>query len=579
MKHVITAVLVLVTMMQGGFSDITWSACGIAAAIFLFIRPNKKLPSVITVLMLLLTIVYAASMFYNGITFEGIASVGRVLVVFLLLSVFCNINTGDDKPDAMINGAVFITGMTVAVIGFAAYCGILDWSGAIASGRLQSVFQYANAAGLFLGVSAFLIRFDEKHSIYAPVLETALILTQSVGPLIVYAAGWLIYLLLNKDKRSFLSQLICGFGISLFTAGVMYALVYIAELPYLAALPVILLGIICKTAGKKLNRLIIGRSLLYIGAGFGSAALGGVVIMRGLRPLATYLERMIHIADGAAVMLKYPLGLGPGAWFFRFMEHQSSGYTAGKLHSEFISAGTDAGIPAVIVIILLIVSWFKAQKRDKKNRLNNKAICVIMIFMHAALDIPFSFLSIVIILCMLIVPAFGEPEELKHKQIFRASLTIPLALFILIFSSNMISNRASWAAADGDHIKAADILDSRIIKNDTESILMQLAWYSNTGRYEKSDGIFEKISNPNATALHIKAASHADRFEHEKAAEFALLCAARSPHNPMGYDLLEEIIPHLGQESQQTYREGIDAIKAERKINPLERYIKKLING
>ncbi|MCL2578286.1 MAG: hypothetical protein FWE27_09635, partial [Defluviitaleaceae bacterium] len=153
MKHIITALLVFITILQGGFSDAVWSLCGILIILFLLFRAKKLPPMPMFILLLLLTGVYVASAMVYGLPFETLAVICRIMVVSLLLFAFYNIETD-------ITEAVFITGMVVAVIGFAALCDLFHWEGAVVSNRLQSVFQYANATGFFLGITAFLTRTD-----------------------------------------------------------------------------------------------------------------------------------------------------------------------------------------------------------------------------------------------------------------------------------------------------------------------------------------------------------------------------------------------------------------------------------
>ena len=303
MKHILTALLVFITVLQGGFTDAVWGLCGIILILFLLFRAKKLPPTPVIMLFLLLTAVYVVSALFHGLPFETLAVLCRLMVTGLLLFAFYNI-------DGDITESVFIAGMAVAGIGFAALCDLFYLDGAVMSNRLQSVFQYANAAGFFIGIAAFLTRLDAKRSAYAPFLEAALILTQSVGALIVYGAGWAIYLLKNKNVK--FQPILCGFAVSAFVAGIVYGILRFSPMTQLGLLPLIILLVFRKKLPPWIDTMVRQRWFQLLGGGVCLLAASAFFLIRGFRPIATYLERLIHIWDGLRIIFRYPLGIGPG---------------------------------------------------------------------------------------------------------------------------------------------------------------------------------------------------------------------------------------------------------------------------
>jgi hypothetical protein len=552
MKHIITALLIFITILQGGFSDAVWSLCGIIVILFLLFRAKKIPPKPVLILILLLTAVYVVSAVVHGLPFEALAVICRVMVASLLLFAFYNIETD-------ITEAVFITGMVVAVIGFATLCELFHWDGAVVSNRLQSVFQYANAAGFFIGIAAFLTRTDTKHSSYAPFLETALILTQSVGALIVYGAGWAIYLLKNKDIR--FQSVLCGFAVSAFAAGTMYVILLFS--PQLGLLPPILLLVFRKKLLSWIDTMAQQRWFGILGGGTCLLAASSVIFIRGFRPIATYLERLIHIWDGFGIISREPLGIGPGAWQFELFAHQSSLYSVARIHSEYIAVGVDAGFFAVIVLLLSVLYWMK------NKQWSGKAVCVIMILLAAAMDIPFSFLSITLVAMWLIALTLPKSENIPTSA--RVFFLLPLALFAVVFAQSAIKNHASWVALT-DPPRAAEILAQLPVRNDTDAALTRISIYLYEDRHDLLDTVFEAMPNPSTVAHAQRTRSLIRRGLYEEAASSAIAAIESGPHRRVTADgLLEQILPNLDETLSEEYRHRAELLIPE--VNPLRKYI------
>jgi hypothetical protein len=554
-KQVITIICVFITLLQGGFSDAVWALCGAASAVFLIFKAKRSPPVPVVLILLSMVAVYTAAAISHGAAYESLSAICRLLVAGLLLFVFCN-------TEADAYETVCITGFVVAVIGYAAFCGVIHWDGAVVARRLQSVFQYANATALFLGVSAFMTRHHPKRAALAPFLETAMLLTQSVGALLVYAVGWIIRLSSHKETKA--APLLCGAGLSLAAAGLTIALVTYLPVPYIGILPPAALFLFRHKLHRGAEALSARKWVVPAGAASCATVILLLFYTRGLRPLATYLERLIQISDGIGVMLRHPLGIGPGAWQFDVLSYQSAPYSAAKIHSEYVAVGAAAGGLAAALLLLLCVLWFKIQV------LTDKSICVMMILLGATMDIPFSFLSIMLITAMLFAQTVPKPVAIKPPM--RAVLLLPLALCVVVFAQSAVKNRAEWTMQP-------QMLENLPVRHDTEAILSRMTMALRAGQHDKLDSAFTALPRPVAAAYSLKAQSHMLRSEYEEAAANALLCIEASPYQEEGYRLLEQVMPYLSVESRHVYREKAMLCKTGNQINPLHTYIQKIIGG
>ena len=559
MKRAATVLGVIIILLQGGFPDAVWFVCGLAACVFLCFRWKKRPPAKVALLMAAINLIFIASALYHGLSYEALASVGKLMVACLLLIAFFNI-------DADAGESLFVAGMVVAAIGFATFCGVVHWEGAVASRRLQSVFQYSNAAGLYLGVAALYVRQDAKRTHYAVFIETAMLLTQSVGAILVYIAGWAVLIL--KNKESDFRQTLFNFAVSLFCAGAVYAMVYVLALPPLGLILPVVLVIFRKKIRYWAGIVSRGKAVLWAGCALCIAAVAALLALRGLTPFATYLERLIQIGDGLKAMVSAPLGIGPGAWQYSYQAYQSAPYTATILHCGYVVAGVNAGIAVLILIGIGLVYWLKHQKWEEKS------ICVLMILLHAVMDITFSFLAIIYILAMLLPETL--PSAKPSPIAARSLLIIPLALCAVVFISAAVKNIATWSANSGFYAAAAERLESRVIRNDTEASLTQMSLYMQTGEYDMLDSAFESMPYPNASAYSLKAQSLIQRQDYQEAAKYAYGCAELSPYGEEGYSILSEAAAHLDGTLQSEYMEKADALKAEHRVNPLFILIQKL---
>ncbi|MDR0999256.1 MAG: hypothetical protein LBL96_00380 [Clostridiales bacterium] len=342
-NYIAVMVIVLAVIWQGGFSDMSWGIFGAIFAAGAILTAKKLPPKPITLLCLLLVSLYIISALLHGAHFESLVQVEKLFTAILALTVIYNLK------NLNIATVILLSGIIAAILGIATFLGIIDFAEASFEGRLQGTFRYANAAGIFFAVCAFItrtyIQTRKKHIAF--VFELVLLLTQSIGAIATYLLAWMLYLFVSKKWKVFLSLL----GVSV-SGGVV---------------------------------------LLYI---------------RGANQIvASYLDRLIQISDGTVVMLHNPLGIGPGLWGLRVLELQSAFYSSAKMHSYLVEIGVDAGMLAIVAFGLLIAIWIR---RIRESGLLPRHIAAIMLLFHGLVDITFGFLSLIILLVLLIAPDFAN---------------------------------------------------------------------------------------------------------------------------------------------------------------------------
>jgi len=359
--------------------------------------------------------------------------------------------------------------------------------------------------------------------------------------------------------------------LALVSASLVFGLVYVIEIPQLSVLPPLIMFAIRKKYQHYFIKIVSEKFVLWIGIGI-LPAMGAVLIFtRGLRPIATYIERIIQSVDGISIMLCYPFGLGPGSWQFHFTEYQSAPYEVSKIHNEYVAIGVDVGFLIIIPILALFIYWLKHKEWDYKS------ISVIIILFHAIMDIPFSFLIIIVLLAMLV--ANNIPKTKAVPAYMRFVFVIPTLLCIFVFSTTTIRNRAAWLAEFGEFEAAVQMLDNRLIQNDTDAILTQMQLFSLMGDHENVKQAYLSLPRRSARAYFIKASSYLDNYLPYEAITLVMVGIELAPHSPQGLSLSERIIPYLSDDMQSIYQEKMEIYMEGIHTNPLFIYITKILEG
>jgi tetratricopeptide (TPR) repeat protein len=478
MKYVIAILFIISVVWQGGFSDMAWCVAGVVFAVCVFFRARRLPPRRVLLPFAALVLLYAGSFILHGAHFESAAQTVKPAVALLAFVALYNA----ESPD--MHSLVLTAGVIAAVLGVVAFFGIVDFPGARWNGRLQGTFQYANAAGIFFAVCAFLTRtgLKSRRRHFALLFECALLLTQSVGAIATYILGqMLLFFSEKKTKR------------------------------VAALLGVSAVGCV---------------ALLYV-RGAGTVA-------------ASYLDRLLQMSDGAAIVLHNPLGIGPGLWAVRLLELQSAFYTATKMHSYPMELGVDAGFAAIALFVFMIVVWVG---RVRKSGLLPRHIAAGMLLFHGLQDVSLGFLALILLLLLLVIPDFPEGTALPNIP-RRVGSLVCLIAFVSLAGKFGAENLAMW---DG----RGPSTEERIAR-------------------------YESAGPETASGEYLRAEYFLSLGRYDEAAEAALRCIELSRYMPDGYALLDEILPKLPEREGARYRDRADDIraKAEAEEHPLFEYIR-----
>ena len=553
MKRFVPIVLTVLVIWQGGFPDMAWLICGAAAAVLLIARFRTLPPPILLLFFAGLIGSFVLSAVINGGHMEGWMGTVKCLIAMLWVVALYNV-----KPD--IEGSIFVPGLVAAVAGLLAFSGLLPLPGMMSYGRLQGLFQYANALALFLGVCALLTRLSGKHARYAGLMEAALYLTGSVGGIAVFLGGWALTALTRKEERPVIRAQIPSMLTAALCTAAMFALARWVT-PFLAALPPFAFWLLHKHI-PKLPR----RGWLFWAAAPALMLATVFFAVNGTRPLLTYVSRLIQMGDGINVLLHNPLGLGPGAWTFQVSAWQSAYYDAALIHSGYVALAVDAGWPALMFCALLI--W----RRLRNRPLSKYGIAVCMVLFHALFDISLSFLAVILLLCMLGIAEL--PEGRTHTRRFRTVWVIPCLLCMALALPLTVKNRASWAARDGSYAEAVKLLDTGILESDTEAQMMRLRW-SVTLPDVTFDQAFAALKDPNAEAYALRAGRFLRQRDIGGAARMAELCIQNAPYVLNGYTIMERVMEQMEPGPRGKYAAKLDEWReaALARMHPWAKYI------
>jgi hypothetical protein len=487
----IAVFIALTAIWQGGFTDMAWCVSGIVFAGCVLFAAKKLPPRAVALPLASLALLYVASALLHGAHFESAAQAMKLIAALLAFVALCNLNR--DLKSLNITVAVVLAGAVSAAACLAAFFGIARVPEARFGWRLQGTFRYANAAGIFFAVCAFMARtgLSSRKKHVAFLFEAMLLLTQSIGAIATYALAWMLRLFAGKRRGAFFALLgaaACG-----------------------------------------------GAALLYV-RGAGQIA-------------ASYLDRVIQISDGAATMLRAPLGIGPGLWGLRVLELQSAFYSSAKMHSYVIEMGVDAGLPAVAALAALIAVW---AGRVRKSGLLPRHIAAMMLLFHGLVDITFGFLTLVFLLITLVAPDFSDGMALGRRP--RLAGGAAAVLFCGIMAAQLGSrNLAAWESQMESQSVAPESVIAEYARDDLITALDEY-------RYAKA-------------LLYLG--------RRDEAADSALRCIRLARYLPDGYELLDSIVLEMAEGEGEKYSAEAAEIRAEaeRTEHPLYRHLSRYKNA
>ncbi len=383
--------LILFSLYHGGIGDFSWCLFGLSAIVGTLVCAKRCFSGAITAAFAAAFAIYIISFVINGAHIESLATSMKPLIIAFTALYLYNIKKLN------INLLVCIAGYGILIIS------MMPIQGMWRSVRLDGIFGYANATGIFFAVCAFMIRTSKmKYGAFLALpMELGLYLTYSLGSMIVYIAAWIIWLVVHKEKRLALTVII----------------------------GMIVLGVL----------LVIARN--------------------PGRVISSVIDRAIQISDGFHTMLHHPFGIGPGLWRYRVFELQSAYYVALRQHSFIAEIAAETGWIGMCAFLSLVV-WrlcHMSKERWKKLFTEPRNIAAAMLCFHAALDVTFSFAPLVMLLLLLIVKPHGAEET---DTCYKKQLRAVTAVCLITFSVATILVGIAAMPADYSKVTTEDVIEN-----------------------------------------------------------------------------------------------------------------------
>lgn len=418
----VSAMVVVLVLLQGGYyAGATFCVAGAGLVVYICFVALRKVTlacSWHSVVLSAMGFAYLASAISHGPT---LSMLQEAATWFALsgITLWCNpASVGEyEKTFDFLS----LSGVGLAAVGILMYAGVVALEGTVSTGRLMFTFQYANTAGLFFAVTAVLCVCNRRRQrrFLALVPVVALLLTKSAGAIAVFMAA-LAVIVMRWARYS--------------------------ECPRRAVIAVSSAGI----AGVVVICLALGERLA--------------------QAAGTFAERIVQILDALSLLSdNVLLGIGPGQWQFLYAGTQSAQYRAADIHCSYLQIALDAGLPAVLLLLTLVIGGIVSLGRQ---RAFVPSLAAVMICVHALFDFDFQFAAIMVLLVALFARSDGkEPPARRRKNVhtvmFLAVVSCSLAASCGGLFLGMQVGKIQEALALGDAQRAFDMTRSeRYLRDD-----------------------------------------------------------------------------------------------------------------
>lgn len=568
----LAVVLVLTILLQGGFFPMVYLLFGLISAIMVIVS-CKQLPRwKETLLFGGICLLYILSAIINGFSLDLLTKAIRPLSYFMLWLIIMNLK--HSEYDRLIK-ATSVISIIFALLAILFFISPYQPKGFVSANRLQFTFQYANAAGIYFASVALAVRgLDERRDYrikrLIPVLEVAMLLTRSLGSIIAYGLGLLLAARL-QDKTNVMISIYEGYirllFSGLFAMGI-FICVVVFKLPAMAVLILAILCLFCQYVHRVIRYSFKHGGVYLLPTAF-AAGLALLPFSKRLQQgEQTFYERLVQASDAIRALCTSMLtGIGPGNWDHLKGYWQTAQYTAGYVHSSYLQAGVDAGLPVLLIIGALLAFHIKKMK-DQKPYL---AAASFAILLHSTLDISMLFMPVVITLFLL---GYDTEKTVKSFQIRRRVGIICFAaagalLIGFCLRGQIVLQRADILANKGNYHEAAALLEKH------ESYLMDsytgkynLACYTyKDGKKEQALAIIEDTPFRTPRLLQLKAMILEDLGEYRMAVDAIFEAIGMAPHEISLYEHAQSLIQELPIDEQRVYKQLYDTYAYEANRN------------
>jgi len=394
-----------------------------------------------------------------------------------------------------------VTGcLLLALFGLLAYLGIVEfpqavlWSGGLP--RLQSLLQYANVMALFMGIAYFLSLYLAHHTqsitqkrgyyFYGYLFLLTLFLTYSRGGIIVFLVfvwGW-VFLQAQQGQGGWWETLLQVIAAAFF--GFLIAILISFKQPVLAFLVLVfsfgLLFLLWRwKAVPQVNKSLVRFALtvppaLMVLGGIGLLVTDQRAII--LSRVGTFIERIISMQDAGTILLKHPgLGIGPGSWSSLQFKYQTAPYTVRYLHNGFLQMALDAGLFALLGLLLAMLIYYVREVRIFRATGDSiellPGIALGFIFLHSLMDIGFSFTGLLLIIAV-ILGSQPQPNKLGKQMTqtgklsyYLPKLLLTTVLIIIIGVASYVWNGELLFSQGSDAIRRGSGLEGSTLLHDS----------------------------------------------------------------------------------------------------------------
>lgn len=374
----------------------------------------------------LIGVLYAASIAAHGLSAAALVQAAP----WALAALACAVCVGlDARQRRLLLALVAGLGVASAFAGVFLAVGVPSVPGVVNAGRLQFLFQYANAAGAWFACAALLClgADDPRLRRWATAPLTALLLTQSAGSVLLgamvaaagacgrarraraeggpAAAGALVdivallvqaalaavtFVMLRLPADPVLAQ---GAGVAFFL---------VASLGFPALWPRAARAL---RAGRRVRT-----ALVLAAAVLAAVALAGVLAAQGrlVQASATFAERVVQARDAAQVLAASPLlGIGPDQWQHVYLTLPGVGYEATLVHCGYLQLGLNAGVLAP----LALATALGAAVVRARPRLAGASAALGFLALHSLIDFDLEFAFFAVLAAILVGAAHGASGE------------------------------------------------------------------------------------------------------------------------------------------------------------------------
>ncbi len=341
--------------------------------------------------VLSLALVYAVSLVVAANPREAVEEVLKFSSYFALYWLVSRLATNGSRRELGVF-TLLAAGVGVALVGLAAFTGVVDVLGGVIAGRLASTLQYPNTTAAYLTALLMLVvgRWETRRLAYAALLAAAGALLVAALTLTLSRGGWLVLppaalVLLwalppgarMRAAGRLLLVLATGVGSAALTVGAVHRGEPVTAWLWLGA------GAVTAMAVTTAARIVRGRPRPRAGAALAWTlvlAAGGTILgfwprlapllapvlarFTGLAGDASFLQRLAYNLDGLPIVLDRPLlGAGGGGWRALYHGYQSFTYFTAYSHNFVLDHAIATGLVGMTALAFLGITFARSAVR------------------------------------------------------------------------------------------------------------------------------------------------------------------------------------------------------------------------